>query len=133
MANVNILNFFSFAEGEDLRVEPDRVAGDGLRSVDDDGPAGQVRAATSGLHRQPLDEPAGPPQSGRLDPGQEGPGFESRGRQRGPVVVAGRDRNPHRASSKALDGTPVLLQDLQEGRWRKVKTAFNIVIKDNPK
>ncbi len=118
-----LIYFFSFAEGEDLRVEPDRVAGDCLRAVDHDCPAGKVRAATSSLHRQPLDEPAGPPQSGRIDLGQERPGFESRGRQRGPVVVAGRDRNPHRASSKALDGTAVLLQDLQEGRWWKVKQS----------
>ena len=84
--------------------------------MDHDRPARQVRAATSGRDREPPHEPARPPQSRGLDPGQEGPGFEPPGgRLRGPVVVASRDRDPHRTSSEVVDGAAVLLQDLQEG------------------
>jgi hypothetical protein len=45
-----------------------------------------------------------------------------------PVAVTGGDRDAHRAAPQALDGTPVLLQDDPESRWRKVMTHLLFVL-----
>ena len=85
--------------------------------MDDDATARQVRTAAADPSRGPVDVAARTSQPRHLEHREERLVVivVSRGRQRGPVAVAGRNRHPHRPTSKALDGTTVLLQDVPKG------------------
>ena len=68
--------------------------------MDDDATARQVRTATADPTREPVDVAIRTSQSRNLERREEClVVVVSRGRRRGPVAVAGRNRHPHRPTS----------------------------------